>query len=343
VLARHVLVMAPLALSCAFALRFFPFADEDVVQLTREHWWQIALLMLSELGIVLALGSFVPTGRFKSYLFTVVTPPAILLTAVSVWPPIELDAGQLLKLLLATSLVGFSIVIGCLSRLRSENQGASFPTSEAYRYGARSYGAAVCKFLAQRFDRLFLVTVLGSAGYAQYSLAVSIRDMAVLPSNLYAMTLRNDQIDLLARERRVAVARSLLLKQSLIWFGLGLLGASGMYSLWSPLVDWVFGAQFEGTSTFLKIIAFSGGPLAIMGYSWNHLYALQRPGRVTVLTAASLALMIPIFLIVIELLGPTIGVAFAVVVWSVLASLASLAWAWASELPKSGVTDVGDP
>jgi O-antigen/teichoic acid export membrane protein len=331
VLARHVLLAAPVALAFAFGLRFFPFANDEVVQITREHWWQLSLLMLSELGIVLGLSSFVPTGRFRSYLFTVVAPPALLLTAVALWPRLELGAGQLLNLLLCTSLVGFMIVIGSFARVRPEQRGAAFPTSEAYRFGVRSYGAAVCKFMAQRFDRLFLVTVLGAAGYAQYSLAVSIRDMAILPANLYAMTLRNHQIDLIAREQRIDAARTLLLRQSLVWLGLGLAGAAAMYPLWQPLVRWVFGAQFEGAGDFLKIIGFSGGPLAIMGYAWNHLYALQRPGRVTVLTAASLGLVIPVFLLLIHWRGPTEGVALAVVAWAALAALASLAWAWLSE------------
>jgi O-antigen/teichoic acid export membrane protein len=343
VLALHMLVMAPVALALAFGLRFFPFANEDVVQVTREHWWQLGLLMLSELGILLGLSSFVPTGRFRAYLLTVVAPPALLLAAVALWPRLELGAGQLLNLLLGTSLVGFGIVIGSFTRIRPELRDAPFPSSDAYRYGVRSYGAAVSKFVAQRFDRLFLVTVLGAAGYAQYSLAVSIRDMAILPANLYAMTLRNHQIDLVAREQRIDAARALLLRQSLLWCGLGLLGAAAMYPLWTPLVRWAFGSQFEGTGDFLRIISFSGGPIAIMGYSWNHLYALQWPGRVTLLTAASLGLAIPTFLILIEWRGPSAGVAAAVVVWAAVAALASLTWAWLSEPRTPSTKLAGTP
>jgi O-antigen/teichoic acid export membrane protein len=190
---------------------------------------------------------------------------------------------------------------------------------------------------------LFLVTVLGAAGYAQYSLAVSIRDMAILPASLYAMTLRNHQIDLIAREQRVEAARALLLRQSLGWLALGLIGAAAMYPLWKPLVRWAFGAQFEGAGDFLKIISFSGGPLAIMGYAWNHLYALQRPGRVTVLTAASLGVAVPTFFMLIEWRGPTEGVAVAVVIWAAVAALASLTWAWLSDPPPQGVKRASTP
>jgi hypothetical protein len=62
-------------------------------------------------------------------------------------------------------------------------------------------------------------------------------------------------------------------------------------------------------------------------------YALQRPGRVTVLTATSLAIAIPIFLVLIEWRGPTEGVAAAAVIWAIVAALASLTWAWLSEPP----------
>ena len=114
-----------------------------------------------------------------------------------------------------------------------------------------------------------------------------------------------------------------------------------MYPFWQPLVLWAFGAQFEGTSGFLRIISFSGGPLAIMGYAWNHLYALQRPGRVTVLTAASLGLAIPIFLTLIEWRGPTEGVATAVVIWAAIAALASLTWARLSEPLRQDLQSAG--
>jgi O-antigen/teichoic acid export membrane protein len=327
-LGRHVALAAPLAAAVAFGLRFFPFANEAVTRLAEEHCLRLALFIVSELAIVLGLGTFVPTGRFKAYLVTTLLPPLLFIAVV--WPNPGLTAGQLLDVLLATSLAGSLAMTLLLVHAGRSDDHTRFPLREAYGYGLRSYGSAVGKIAAQRFDRLFLVTVLGAAGYAQYSLAISIRDIATVPANLYATTLRNRQIDLVARDDNLAGARRVLLKVSAAWLALGLIGAAVMYFLWLPLVRLAFGAAFLETAGFLKIVAFSCAPMAIMGFAWNHLYAMKLPGRVTVITWASLFLALPTFLLFIESQGPTTGVAMAVVVWSTVTAAASLAWAMLS-------------
>lgn len=332
VVAKHVLFAAPVALALAFGVRFVPFAGDFVGRVAEQQWLQLALLMLSELTILLGLSAFVPTARFKAYLGAAVVSPSLLLALVAVWPREDLTAGRLLDLLLVASLGGAAVIGAVLASVASSESGPRFPTRDAYAYGLRSYASAVSKFAAQRFDRLFLVTVLGAAGYAHYSFAVSIRDIAVMPANLYAMTLRNEQITLVARETDLPSARSLLLKVSSTWFLLGVAGAVVMYSLWLPVVRLGFGSNFDETADFLKIIAFSCAPIATMGFAWNHFYAMRQPGRVAVITVASLLLAFPTFLFFIETRGPSTGVAIAVVVWSAITAIVSFLWAMSSRI-----------
>lgn len=323
-LARHVLLAAPLAALIGYALRFVPFANASANRLAEEHWLRLALFVLSELSIALGLSSFLPTGRFRAYLATTLIPPLLFIGWVTMWPHGELSAGQLLDVLLATSIAGALTMTVLLSRAAGQSGDTEWAVREAYAYGMRSYGSAIAKIAGQRFDRLYLITVLGAAGYAQYSLAVSIRDMATFPANLYAMTLRNRQIDLIAREGKVKAARRLLLQVSAAWLLLGFAAAAVLYPLWPVLVTWGFGAPFAETADFLKIIAFSGGPIAMMGFAWNHLYAMKRPGWVTGLTWLSLLVAVPVFMLLIGSQGPRAGVALAVVIWAVFTATMSL-------------------
>jgi O-antigen/teichoic acid export membrane protein len=335
IMARHVSLTVPLALLIGFAVSFVPFANGDVAAVARHHWIQLALFMVSELAILLGLSTFIPTGRFKEYAATVLVSPLLLLLCIALWSRSDLSAGRLLDLLLGASLTGSIVMSLVLARAARARGGARLSTRAVYSYGIRSYGAAVSKVAAQRFDRLFLVTVLGSAGYAQYSLAVSVRDMAIVPANLYAMTLRNHQIDLIARRADLSAARSMLLRVSAIWLGLGLLGAIALYGFWELLITLVFGPRLQGAANFIRIVAFSCAPLAIMGFAWNHLYAMRLPGRVTWLTSLSLFAAVPTFVMFIQIMGPTVGVAVAVVAWAVAAAIASLACALVSGLPPS--------
>lgn len=330
-LIRHVAAALVLAAAVAFCLRFVPFASEPATALTKDHWLRLAVLMTSELLILLALGSYIPTGRFKAYLFTALASPAVFIACLLAWPPNGLDSGRLLDLLLGSSLAGSCVAAATLTQAAWRGGRSPFPGLDAYAYGLRSYGSALGKIAAQRFDRLFLVTVLGAAGYAHYSLAISMRDVALFPANLHATTVRNQQIDLVAHADDLAGARTLLCKVSFAWLVIGIFGAAILYTLWTPLIQLAFGIDYLETARFLRIVSFSCAPMAIMGFAWNHLYAMKRPGRVTILTWASLLLALPVFLLLIHLFGPTLGVATAVVAWSALTALLSFAWAAASK------------
>lgn len=330
-LARHVALAVPAALALSYALRLFPFANAEVTALVESKWLELGVLMLSELAVLLGLAVFIPTARFGAYVATIITPPLLFLLAIAAWPERGPEASQLVDLLLVTSLLGCAVMAWSLVRAVANSNGGVFPVAQAYRYGLHTYGSAVAKIAAQRFDRLFLAGVLGASGYAQYSLAISLRDMATFPGNLYATTLRNRQIDLVATHRDLGAARQLLLRVSCVWSALAGGAALMLLPAWPAIVAWCFGPGFDMAASFARIVAFSCAPLAVMGYAWNHLYAMNRPGHVTVLTCGSLALALPAFWVFIHFQGPTRGVAFAVVAWSTVSAAASLAWALASQ------------
>jgi O-antigen/teichoic acid export membrane protein len=194
-----------------------------------------------------------------------------------------------------------------------------------YSYGAHSYGSGIAKIAAQRFDRLLLSTILAPAAYAQYSLAVSIRDLAVLPSTLHAQTLKNRQVDLLATLRDTRGARRLLLQVGGGWFTICLVASSALFPWWSEIVSFLFGAGHADTATFLGILAFSSAPLSFYGIALNHLYGRCRPGLVTVLAVASLVAAWPVYWLMVQLAGPNIGAALAALSVATLTSCASLA------------------
>jgi O-antigen/teichoic acid export membrane protein len=341
-LARHIVATLSAALAIGATLAWFPFESAAASALATSHWPQICILIVAELTLLLGLAAFIPTTRYKAYFATTLLPPALMLAGLAALvlarPGRRPAAGELLDLLVAASVAGCAFMV--IAVRRAARQGTERPMHAAtvYRYGLRSYSSALAKILAQRFDRLYLPTVLGSTGFAQYSLAVSIRDMITFPANLFALALRNRQIDLIGRDHDLLGARRLLLRASLTWALGGLALAVVVVPLWSPLVTLGFGDEMEPASHFAGILVFSCGPLAVMSFAWNHLYALNRPGRVTILTTVSLALALPTYALFIRYAGPTHGVAYANVAWSVASAAASLAWALTSVPLPTGTT-----
>jgi len=331
---HHIVASLPVALALAVGLTWFPFEGAAATALAVSHWPQISALIIAELIVLLGLAAFIPTTRYKAYLVTKLMPPALMLVGLAVLvlarPGQRPGAGELLDLLAAASVAGCVFMIVAVRRAARQGRQQPLQVSAVYRYGLRSYSSAIAKILAQRFDRLYLPTVLDSAAFAQYSLAVSIRDMVTFPANLFALTLRNRQIDLIGHHHDVPGARRLLLRAAMAWSAGGLAFALISLPLWSPLIRIAFGQEMEPAAHFARIIVFSCGPMAVMSFAWNHLYALNRPGRVTLLTVGSLALALPTYVLLIHLAGPTEGVAYANVLWAVVSAAASLAWALAS-------------
>ena len=336
-LARHTVLALPAAMVLAASMIWFPFEGTAATALARSHWPQIAVLIVAELVMLLGLAAFIPTTRYKAYFGTTLLAPALMLLGLGllrlVRPAHAPDAGDLLDLLTAATAISSVFMIVAVRRASRQGGRQPFDARAVYRYGLRTYSSAVAKILAQRFDRLYLPTVLVSASYAQYSLAISIRDMVTFPANLYALTLRNRQIDLIGHRHDIPGARRLLARVSAIWTLAGLGLAVALMPAWSTLVTIGFGAQFEHTSHFVRILVFSCAPMAVMSFAWNHLNALNRPGRVTILTTVSLLLALPVYVLFIRFAGPSNGVAFATVAWSAASAAASLAWALVSVPP----------
>lgn len=329
VLLTHAAVAAAAGCAVAWAMRAFPFGDAAVPDVVRQGWPWIAALVASELTALLLLSTFIPTNRYLAHALSQATPPCVLLllvlgaTAVH-WTP---DAGQLLRLYGAASLVGLAVTALSFLRQVRRSQGKAMDRRRLYRYGLHAYGTGVAKALALRLDRLLLATLLGSVGYAQYSLAVSIRDFGTLPATLHATQLRNRQIDLITRDGNLAEARRLLARGCGAWFCGAAVASACLYPVWPWLVDVVFGHRFAEAAHFLQLLAFSSAPIAVLGITWNHLYALGRPGRVTTLNVASLAIALPAFAGSVAWLGPTTGASVGAIAWALSVALSSFATA----------------
>ena len=337
-LARHLALATPGAVALALALTVYPFEGAAASQLAASHWPQVSLLVLSELVLLLGMATFIPTTRYRAYLVSALLPSSIMLGGLALHlltQPLEpVHAGNLLNLLASATTAGAVFVL--LAVRRASRQGSEKPLAPdaVYRYGLRTYASALPKILAQRFDRLYLSTVLGSAGYAEYSIGVSIRDMVTFPANLYSLTLRNRQIDLVGRQHDVPAARRLLLRSSALWM-LGYTTLAAIASpFWGPVTKLALGHAMGPTADYARVLVFSCGPLAVMSFAWNHLYALNRPGRVTLLTVGSLALALPLFALAVEWAGASHGAAYANVAWAALGAAASLSLAAASHPPE---------
>lgn len=335
-LALHSAAGLLIAAALGWLMRWFPYEDASLPAIVTAAWPVITLLIASETAALLAISTLIPRDRFGFHALATLTPTLLMLSMVSASQGLgwRLRPEVLLVMLACASTAGAAIAWLCAG-WQNKQAASSTPTSagELYRYGLRSYGMGLTKVLAQRFDRLYLPSALGAPGYTHYSLAVSLRDLVVFTANLHALTLRNRQMDLVARQVDVAAARKLLIVVSVSWVSAGAVLAAAVWPAWPSIVEAVFGPAMAAAAEPAALLAFSIGPMTVHGFAWNHLYALKRPGRVTALNTAALVILAPVFIAAMSHQGPVRGAAIGSVVWSTLLAASSLICALASTPP----------
>lgn len=331
VTALHSFAVAPIAAALVFLIGFFPFANIESRDIFHEIGWVIALLALSELVANLGRAIFIPRKQFGAHLaINALTPISFL---ALVWTDVvskgadgvfahDLVLNMARSAAFTAALVAFVLLVSVtLSPMGKTN------FRDLYTYSSKAYGSALSKVIAQKFDRLLLISLLGASSYALYSVSVSLRDMIVFPAQSYALALRNRQIDMIVHARRVDKARRLLLRTTTLWIAIGTIVSFLMIPIWPIIVGFLFSPDFASISSFTQILTFTCGPLAAMSVAWNHLYALNLPGRVFVLTILSLLVSVPIFVFFIHFFEATFAAAAASLVWSILSVSTAVIWA----------------
>ena len=313
----HIILASLGAVIIAWLLQFFPFESSEVVYLVYIYWPLLAVIMVTELATLLGLSTFIPIGLYAAHATTNLAPPITILTGLSLLShfktsPVEVE--QLLLLFSIASMAGMLVMILGAHLGRFSYGSGTFSIKKFYHYAIHSYGSGVSKLIAQRLDRLMLTILLSSAGYAQYSMAISVRDLCLLPANLNAQTAKNVQIDL--GVNNYIKGRLYLQKRSLFWF-FACLGLSlFLLPFWPMIISLLFKGNYQMTVDALSILAFSCAPLSVYAFCLNHLYAIERPGYVTAISLLSLCIAIPILWGGSRLIGGVSGAAFAVTIWS---------------------------
>lgn len=334
----HCFVVLPILAALVFLVGFFPYAQFEAREIIHETGWAVVLLALSELVANLGRSILIPRKQFGAHLAINALTPIFFLALV--WSDIESRGFEsvfardlVLFMAIAASItaaiVAFVLIVSAaLAPIGKSHYG------DLYRYSSKAHGSALAKLIGQRFDRIVLISLLGSSSYAAYSVAVSLRDIIVLPAQTYSLALRNHQIDLIAHARHTDKARRLLLRTTILLIAAGTLVSLFMIPLWPIIVGFFFSADFASVSDFVQILAFTCGPLAAMSVAWNHLYALNLPERVFILTSFSLFVSVPTFVFFIGSFEANVSAAFASLVWSIFSVSSSVLWALTSSNKK---------
>jgi O-antigen/teichoic acid export membrane protein len=225
----------------------------------------------------------------------------------------------------ALALGQLLLVVGVLLYLRRylpRSDARKFGARSIYGYGLRSQWGALMKLLSNRLDILIVGALMSASEVGLYSLAVSLREIGLLPLPVYAAPLQNAVID--RGKTPAASDKTLVLGSLILQFGLStLLVLIAAISL-PYLIRLVYGPNFApggGPATLLFTSILFLGPAAICWITFN---AKGRPGlNSVVMTVTAVVGAVSTYLLASR--HGLYGAATAVVVTSAVGLLLSLA------------------
>jgi O-antigen/teichoic acid export membrane protein len=280
ILFRHVrLIFVPVAITIIL-MRFYPYGEDGIAGLVASLWFLITLSLVSQLFLGVIGPLMVASDNAPLYAFAVISPPALFATFVTV---ARLCFGQVsaAQLILCDAASAGLVMLGLMALLWKKPEVTSshrIGPRDIYGYSAKSFPGVIAKVLSVRLDRMLLVSLLRAPDLALYSVGVSLRDIALTPSNIYAITYQNHLIDQVKRGK--GFRRALLMKM-LQWTALACLGAGVFWFAADALIPLVYGKAFAPAAPVSRILMLSAVFIISAGFGWMLMVATGHPAALS--------------------------------------------------------------
>ena len=208
-------------------------------------------------------------------------------------------------------LAGLPIVVWMFLKLRQEfgwtTAGLGKSSKNLLNYGLRSYGIDLCGTLSQSVDQALVVGMISAADMGRYVVALSLSRTLNSVYQAAAAVLFPKCIGM-TRYKAFVMA----LRVTIATTALAIPAAMILCICGSSLLRVLYGGDYVIATTLLQILtgeAILSGTTTLMSQTFM---SMGRPGTVTVLQGAGLAITIPLLLYLVPLLG-TIGAGIALV------------------------------
>jgi O-antigen/teichoic acid export membrane protein len=260
-----------------------PFARD----LERSAGLQFALagyLAVSTPAIILP-GLLTAAGDYSSYVRltnldalaqTVIILSVILVFGASYQPIVAALAGE--------QALAIGVYLWYVRRYRHRAPEVHLPAREAYIYGIRLQWGVIMKLISSRADLLIVGALLPVTQVGLYSVALSLRDLGLLPQSVYAAPFMNLVIDRSKDARqsdRIPVLTTLILQ-----IGLSIAMAVVAAAALPLLIPAVYGSAFSAAAGPSTLLFASIVFLAPASLCWMTFNARGRPHLTSVILTA---------------------------------------------------------
>jgi O-antigen/teichoic acid export membrane protein len=299
-------------------MRYYPYGEDDIAHLVASAWFLITVSLVAQLFLGVIGPLMVASDNAPLYALAVISPPALFAGFVTAARLCfgQVNAAQLVVCDAASAglvMLGFVILLWNKRAIAGSHR---IGLRDIYGYSAKSFPGVIAKVLSVRLDRILLISLLRAPDLALYSVGVSLRDIALTPSNIYAVTYQNHLIDQVKHGKGF---RRALLVRMLQWTALACLGAAIFWFSADTLIPLVYGKAFASAAPVSRILMLSAVFVIAAGFGWMLMVATGHPSALSVANVLAVA----VELVLLWLLATRFGVTGAA--WATVAATAIMA------------------
>lgn len=284
-LARHLAFSVLAAGACVWAAQ--TSGEAALNEALSPAWFSAVLVVFIATGtaanvlpvLVLARGDYRAYVTFANLTTALQLPAVVFVTAV---------AGPSWRGFIAGVTCVNAVVIICeaqyLRRVRIVEGDATVTGRECYRYGLTMKWGEVMKLLSGRIDLFVVASVLSAAQVGSYSIAMSFRELGMMPLRTYAGILQNLLVD---RARSASDDRELVIGSLLLQFTGSVVLAIAAGALFPIVLPLLYGARYESLGGAAAILLASTVFMSLAGLCWIVFNMRGRPGLTSRLVTVS--------------------------------------------------------
>jgi O-antigen/teichoic acid export membrane protein len=203
----------------------------------------------------LAIGFFQALQNFRAFNLAVLVQPIIALAGIiAVWAFGEFSLLAVIFIVVLSHLIGLAIVLWLLSHevamtVLSKNRIEYL--RPALNYGGKAYLGNLLMFLNYRLDLFLVYLMVGSAAAGIYNVAVRMTEQLWMVSQA-ASTVIFPRLSAMQNDQEGRREFTAMMARSVMW--ITLLGAGVLAALAAPLIEILFGPEFNHANSALMVL-----------------------------------------------------------------------------------------
>jgi O-antigen/teichoic acid export membrane protein len=276
----------PLIAITFYLIAHLPLEGDEFSAQLSQSWLLLSFYCLLVMVNSILNSLLLSVEKYSPIVLAFTLPYIVFIAAVSVEAFLgPVSAGAVLLQLTISEVIIFLIYGIFVFRMMggAAPREYGFGWSDVMAYAIRIYPNGFLKAMSARLDRVVLSFIASPVFIGQYSVLVTLRDIAIIPVTTYGQTFMNE---LTARRKSNITSVRKFVDRNLLWIAIIYAGGVGVFIALRDLMLSIFFKQIDNDLRVLSmILSISVIPTVLLAFIHSYFLATNRPQHISLSSA----------------------------------------------------------